>query len=36
MRLIGGILMGIGALTVLYFFITYVLIPIHAALTPRG
>lgn len=33
-RLISGILMVIGALTVLYFFITEVLMRILAALTP--
>lgn len=32
----GLILMGIGLLTVLYFAVTYVLMPILAGLTPRG
>lgn len=34
--LIGLILMAIGLLTVLYLFITYILMPILASLTPRG
>ena len=34
--LIALILMVIGLLTVLYFAITYVLMPILASLTPRG
>ena len=34
--LIALILMVIGLLTVLYFAITYVLMPILAGLTPRG
>lgn len=32
----GLILMGIGLLTILYFAITYVLMPVLAGLTPRG
>lgn len=34
--LAGLILMVIGLLTVLYFAVTYVLMPILAGLTPRG
>ena len=34
--LVGIILMAVGTLTILYFLVTYVLIPILAALTPGG
>lgn len=34
--LIGVILMGIGAVTVVYLLITYGLMPLLAMLTPKG